>query len=312
VGTALGSSENAAQKRVGRALEELRSLLTRRGVTLPAAALGAALASEAVSAAPASMAVTVSSGALTAVATGFGTTVTLYKLMAMTKLKLGILGVLAIAGVATPLVIHHQSQARLREQDNVLLQQADRISQLEAENDRLSNMVAQAKTTSALPSDAYRELLRLRSEAGMLRGQTNELARLRQEKRKLQAQAAAQSDTNQVTEEERFTLRQTHAVDGVTALLQAIRTYATNHSGQYPASFDQLIASGDLKTSNFTGNLGLNDFELSKEGDTDPQGKKVILRLKVPIPRAGRPSAVVVGGINDDGVPFTETWNVSP
>jgi RNA polymerase sigma factor (sigma-70 family) len=52
IGEALGSSENAAQKRVTRALEELRSLLKHRGVTSTAAALGTVLASEAVTAAP--------------------------------------------------------------------------------------------------------------------------------------------------------------------------------------------------------------------------------------------------------------------
>src|SRR2546427_5469033 len=52
VGEALGSSENAAQKRVTRSLERLRTLLTRRGVTLSAAGLATALAGEAITAAP--------------------------------------------------------------------------------------------------------------------------------------------------------------------------------------------------------------------------------------------------------------------
>src|ERR1039457_1767253 len=48
LGEALGSNEDAARMRVNRALEKLHSLLTRRGVTLSAAALGTALAGEAV------------------------------------------------------------------------------------------------------------------------------------------------------------------------------------------------------------------------------------------------------------------------
>src|SRR5437870_10507979 len=51
LGAALGSSENAAQKRVARALEALRSLFTQRGMTLSVATLAAALASDTVSAA---------------------------------------------------------------------------------------------------------------------------------------------------------------------------------------------------------------------------------------------------------------------
>src|SRR5437016_9111130 len=57
VGAALGISEDAAQKRVSRALEKLRSILDRRGVALTATALASVLAAEAVTAAPAGLAV---------------------------------------------------------------------------------------------------------------------------------------------------------------------------------------------------------------------------------------------------------------
>ncbi|HWH69962.1 MAG TPA: hypothetical protein VNT26_11280 [Candidatus Sulfotelmatobacter sp.] len=87
----------------------------------------------------------------------------------MTKLKLGLLGALVLAGVATPLAIRHQAQARLREKDDALRWQADRLTQLETENERLSNLVAQAQNTAALPSEQARELLRLRGEVGLLR-----------------------------------------------------------------------------------------------------------------------------------------------
>jgi RNA polymerase sigma factor (sigma-70 family) len=53
VGRALGISEGAAGKRVERALARLRKVLTRRGVTVPAAALSATLAAHGVEAAPA-------------------------------------------------------------------------------------------------------------------------------------------------------------------------------------------------------------------------------------------------------------------
>ena len=51
IGTALGSNEDAARMRVTRALDKLHILLKHRGVTLSAAALGAALATEAATAA---------------------------------------------------------------------------------------------------------------------------------------------------------------------------------------------------------------------------------------------------------------------
>ena len=56
VGNALGISDDAAQKRVSRALEKLRSLLTERGVTLSVVLLSTLLAGRIIHAAPADLA----------------------------------------------------------------------------------------------------------------------------------------------------------------------------------------------------------------------------------------------------------------
>ncbi len=111
VGEALGSSENAAQKRVARALEELRGLLKHRGVTFSAAALAAALTTEAVSAAPAALAAGITSTALANSAIGGVTTLALIKIITMTKLKLGIIAaIVVIAAAATTWVVTHQPE----------------------------------------------------------------------------------------------------------------------------------------------------------------------------------------------------------
>ena len=60
IGAALGISDDAAQKRVSRALERLRTSLTSRGVTTTAGALSALLVAETVSFAPAGLAATLS------------------------------------------------------------------------------------------------------------------------------------------------------------------------------------------------------------------------------------------------------------
>src|ERR1039458_5361120 len=88
VGDALGISEDAARKRVDRALEKLHVLLKHRGAALSAAALGTALATEAVTAAPAGLAGSIAGTALASAAAGGGMTLTLLKVMGMTKLKL--------------------------------------------------------------------------------------------------------------------------------------------------------------------------------------------------------------------------------
>jgi RNA polymerase sigma factor (sigma-70 family) len=59
VGERLGMSEEAAKKRVSRAVEKMREFLTRRGVVLGGAGLIAVLAEQTVQAAPATLAVTV-------------------------------------------------------------------------------------------------------------------------------------------------------------------------------------------------------------------------------------------------------------
>src|SRR5437762_5127440 len=152
VGEALGATEDAARMRVNRALEKLHSLLKRRGITASIGALGTVLATEAITAAPAGLALTASSVALASAAAGTGITFSLLKLMAATKLKLG-LGALVIAGAATTLVIQHQSQLGVREENQSLRLQ---IARLKANNEDLSNRVARPKTARVprLPAPA--------------------------------------------------------------------------------------------------------------------------------------------------------------
>lgn len=64
IGERLGSSEEAAQKKVTRALDRLRQSIARRGVALPAAVLGGAISSHAATAAPAGFSQTLASQAL--------------------------------------------------------------------------------------------------------------------------------------------------------------------------------------------------------------------------------------------------------
>jgi FtsZ-binding cell division protein ZapB len=177
IGAALGVSEDAAQKRVSRALEKLRSLLSKRGATLSVTALASALTAEAVVAAPAGLAISVTTTALAGAATvGTGLGLTTIKTIAMTKLQVGAVGVLLIAGMATPLLLQHQSLSRLREENNRLReetqswqQKTSQMAQLAAENQRLSNLHAHAGSAQSLKPDQFGELLRLRGEATRLR-----------------------------------------------------------------------------------------------------------------------------------------------
>jgi uncharacterized protein (TIGR03435 family) len=110
VGAGLGISEDAAKKRVTRALEKLRFLLGRRGVALPAAVLAATLSANAVQSAPVGLSATVAVVAAAQGATATHSTLTLtkgiLKLMAWTKMKIAFVvgtGVLLAAGTTVTL-----------------------------------------------------------------------------------------------------------------------------------------------------------------------------------------------------------------
>lgn len=181
VGAKLGVSDEAARKRVDRALEKLRGLLARRGVTSTSTALVVALGAHTVAAAPAGIATSIAGAAIASSVAGTGTTLTLLKFMAMSKLKVGLVGAVVVAGVATPLVIQHQSQQNLRAENLGLRQKnvqlAEQIKPLAAENARLSNLIAQARDSQPLAPSQSNELLRLRGEVARLRQDAKDSAR---------------------------------------------------------------------------------------------------------------------------------------
>jgi len=85
-----------------------------------------------------------------------------------------ILGVLCAAGaigVSVWLALGYQTRVRLEEENQALRQQLDQMAELSAENERLTNLVAQASQSQSLPKDQSRELLRPRAEVGALRQQ---------------------------------------------------------------------------------------------------------------------------------------------
>jgi hypothetical protein len=111
--------------------------------------------------------------------------------MQITPLKIGAIAGLAVVGAAVPLAIQHQSISALREENRALTQQVQALAELQADNETLSNRLAQA----GLAAEATRsDMARLRGEVTRLRGMTNELAGLRQQNATIRtAQAGAQA-----------------------------------------------------------------------------------------------------------------------
>lgn len=114
IGGALGLTEDTARKRVDRALDRLRALLARRGVTSTASALGVMLAQQATAAVPLGLARTIATTALLpgAAATLPGPATLLFM---KTKLTLGLAGTLGLACLLTlpplglALAQHHEA-----------------------------------------------------------------------------------------------------------------------------------------------------------------------------------------------------------
>jgi hypothetical protein len=91
VGAAMGASEDAAKMRVNRALEKLRKIFTKRGVSSTVAMLAGAISANSVQAAPVGLALKISAVAVAKGAAAGTTTLTLVKgalkIMAWTKMK---------------------------------------------------------------------------------------------------------------------------------------------------------------------------------------------------------------------------------
>jgi RNA polymerase sigma factor (sigma-70 family) len=277
VGAALGSSEEAARKRVVRALDKLHVLLKRRGVALSAAALGTALASEAVEAAPAGLSATLSSTALAAAGSvSSATTFTFLKIMAMTKLKTGLISTIVVAGAVTSLVIQHRAEARLSSLEQAQRLQSEQAAQLHARTDSLSALLARANSASA--GGGVAELLKLRAQAAALRNQTNQLAKAAREKERTPPAA--------LTPEETLQLQQLAIakMNFSKQTILAFHMYAEEH-GQFPTNFEQAASFLDDQAIAGTG-LTAEQFELVFQGS--PHGltnanNVIVMREKVPV-----------------------------
>ncbi len=101
VGEILGTTENVAQKRVARAVEELGGLLSRRGITLSATLLASGLAAAAIKVAPAGLALSVAASVLSSLGSGASIGVSSAKALAMAKIKAATMGALVVAAAFT-------------------------------------------------------------------------------------------------------------------------------------------------------------------------------------------------------------------
>ncbi|MDO8541362.1 MAG: TonB family protein [Opitutaceae bacterium] len=143
IGERLDVSDNTARMRVDRALDKLRALLERRGVTSTSAALATALAGQAVCAAPAGLAASVAGTALAAgVAAGAtaGTAAVIF--MSLTKSQIAVGGALVVAAAAG-FAVQAYSNAGLDQEIAGLERQQAAAAALRSENEQLRRTAAE-------------------------------------------------------------------------------------------------------------------------------------------------------------------------
>jgi RNA polymerase sigma factor (sigma-70 family) len=172
VGAVLGLQENSARMRVDRALEKLRGLLGRRGITSTTSSLAAALAVGVITPAPEALAAAIASTTLASGATVGTTSLIVMKLMSTTKLA--VISALVVAGIAVPA----WQQARLQKARTENLQlrarevdqgdQETKLASMRTELERLRKVEADQAELERL-RQTQPELLRLRAMAGVAR-----------------------------------------------------------------------------------------------------------------------------------------------
>jgi RNA polymerase sigma factor (sigma-70 family) len=171
-------AEAAAQKRVVRALEKLRAIFSKRGVTLSATSLGGTIAANSVQAAPAMLATKIAAMSLNgaAVATSVIALVNgTLKTLSMTTLQKTFIAAVLACSVGTA-VYQTQQTLKLRNEIQTLqsqqspiqpMQKQTEIAALELDNLRSENERLKRNTD---------ELLKLRAEVGRLKYESRQRA----------------------------------------------------------------------------------------------------------------------------------------
>jgi RNA polymerase sigma factor (sigma-70 family) len=175
IGANLKISDDAAQKRISRALERLREFFSKRNVAIGASGLAVLISANAVQAAPVGLVATISSTvALAGTAVSTSTIIAATKTIAMTTLQKTFITAALTAAIGTGIFEAHQV-SQLHKQNQILQQQetplAEQIQQLRQElNDATNQLVALGAENEQLKSNPNEtELLKLRGEVTQLR-----------------------------------------------------------------------------------------------------------------------------------------------
>jgi RNA polymerase sigma factor (sigma-70 family) len=177
VGQTLGTSDDTAQKRVSRAVERLREIMTKRDVTVGASGLALVISAHAVQAAPAGISVAITTTVIAGAAVQTSAVIAATKTIAMTTIQKTLVGTSLAVAIGAGLyearrvsIARAEAQA-LRLQQSQLVEQAE---QLMRERDAASGRQAALQQENERLRQAAADVPRLRGEVARLQAMGKE------------------------------------------------------------------------------------------------------------------------------------------
>ena len=178
VGQTLGTSDDAAQKRVSRAIERLRQFFAHRGVAVGASGLIIVISANAVAATPIGLCAAIAAAsALAGTTIAASATTTITKAIAITTVQKTLIAATLAVWVATGIYQARQASHWRRQVQTLRQQQAEQIQELTHERDIGARQLAGLRDENERLNQNAAELIRLRGEVGMLRRQQREVTR---------------------------------------------------------------------------------------------------------------------------------------
>lgn len=281
IGAALGTSDDAAQKRVDRALEKLRAHLARHGITTTAAMLSAVLTTNAVESAPAGLAAKLAAASLASAAASTSSTLTIVKLLTLTPTK-AVIGAGITAGLAAWLAVDHSSLSTMRQENAALRRQLSQPVPPPAESQPPAQATTDAAELAQLRGE-HSELLRLRGEVAVLRARpvaTNQPASA--------LDAADRAELTQLRTEARARATLISTVDSMKHLGLAIRIWSASNADNLPTNLAQLSNFPEA-ASQLPSDIGTNSVEFMAYDQplTAENLDYPFARLRQPLPSPG-------------------------
>lgn len=242
VGQQLGVSDDAAQKRVSRAVERLREFFTKRGVAVGASGLAVVISTHAVQAAPVGLALTISTAAVASGTLLLTSTLTTQTTMNwITAKSISALVAAAVAaGTGTYLVQRHATD-QLRTDNQKLATAQETLTK--ERDDALAAVAASAEELKRREGDKA-ELMRLRGEVSQLRRQAKDNGELAEQNRQLREafnalaqKTAPPANEPEVDPERRFAMER---LNQSKQLVLGLLMYAGDNADALPADLNSI------------------------------------------------------------------------